>query len=184
MENNFFIFLIFTNCTFYWPFLIADFDLAPCFSLWHLCAVSLWYLLIFLLKHPSYRRQYCVPALEELRSNNWDTPSGFTAKETNERRLWLTDGEARWQRGSVISIALRRNWIKKKKKEGLGSEWVYSRLPPHLKTCSVNFQSVALNAALTSHWEDGHPWCSTADGHGSSGVPDTQDILDSWSAEV
>lgn len=111
------IFLIFTNCTFYCPFLIADFDLAPCFSLWHLCAVSLWYLLIFLFKHPSYRRQYCVPALEELRSNNWDTPSGFTAKETNERRLWLTDGEARWHRGSLISIALRRNWIKKKKKK-------------------------------------------------------------------
>lgn len=85
---------------------------------------------------------------------------------------------AHWWRSltaSVVSIARRRNF---KKRKVLRSAWVYSGCPPHLTTRSVNFQSVALNTALTQNSEDGHPECCKEDGHCRSGVFHAQDILE------
>lgn len=173
-KTAFFIF-IFTNCTFYWPFLIADLDLASCFSLWHLRAVSLWYLLIYLNIQVTENNTVC------LLWRNWGWITGTLLQVLQPKKQMrdvfgsLTekpDGiAAQWLASHCVGIE------KKKKKRS----WVWVGLLQAPSTFKNMLQSVALNAALTS---DGHPWCSTADGHGSSGVPDTQDILDSWSVEV
>lgn len=57
-------------------------------------------------------KQYCVPGYLELRSNNWDTPPGFRAEETNERRLRVFGSPAEKPGGIAAQwLALHRMGI-------------------------------------------------------------------------